>query len=321
MQKVFTKILFFFVIYWSLMFVFKSLVPVYLGNHQLTQKMLSFKPEANKINTVFFGNSTVNRQIDPIVFDQFTTSNTYSYNLAADATPMMERSFLIEWFVKNYKVERIILLVGHSADLRDVNLNTLRIVSYHDWKRLLYTFKYRAEKPREILKHIGAYIKNQLAMFRVKELLKYRSIQNATPQAFKSNRGYLALDIEKQATNFQSEKFAEEADKYKQLFAKVNQKIDFSRFTLTHKDRAIIEECNRLQKILESHGTELIFLFSPNSPHYYHYDLKNSIYMGDGIDFQEYYKFENRYDPGHLNSKGADIYSKRLGLLFNKFTK
>ena len=257
--------------------------------------MRYFEAEADKVNTVFFGNSTVNRHIDPVVFDQFTTSDTYSYNLSADATPMMERSFLIEWFVKRYKVDRVVLLVGHSADLRDVNLNTLRIVSYHDWKRLSYAFKYRQEKPKQKLNHVGAFLKNQLAMFRVKELLKYRSIQNAAPEAYKTNRGFFAYDLEEGLTDFQNKGYVMTAHKYKPALAKAIKKRDFSKYPMRYTDWAIVDECRRLQKVLEEYGTQLIFLFPPNSPQYYHYGLENSIYMGDGSEFKAFYKFENRY--------------------------
>ena len=97
-----------------------------IGNSFFKQKIIDYDRQATQINTVFFGNSWINRQLNPIFFDSLTTSNTRSYNLATDATPFMERSFLLEKFLNKYQPKQIIFLVSPSIGIQRENLHHYR---------------------------------------------------------------------------------------------------------------------------------------------------------------------------------------------------
>lgn len=303
--------------YIVLMFVMRLVLPDYLGNDQFLRKIFYFDKMSHNVNTVFIGNSYINRHVIPAVFDTRTDLGTYSYNIAADATTMGERSYLLEKFLGKYDVDRVFLLVTHSQDIRENNLHTLRLTHYHDFKRLSFNLKYAEDKQQKKY-HLMSFVENQLAMFRLNAMVNYQQTIKATPPEMIRNRGFMAMDEEDSKGRPQAPGYAKNRKKFEKKLKKDKRKRDFSKYQLTDKDMAIIEECNRLKKFADSKDTELYFVFLPNSPAYYSYDLENSVYLGDGDEFSEFYTFENHFNKGHLNRQGATIFSKRLAEAFNE---
>ncbi|MDC1161878.1 hypothetical protein OAT18_00395 [Tenacibaculum sp.] len=48
---------------------------------------------------------------------------------------------------------------------------------------------------------------------------------------------------------------------------------------------------------------------------------ENFIDMSNPLNYDLLYSYENSFDIGHLNSKGAMLYSKMLGIEFKKKTR
>jgi len=318
MKKFLTKIVLYISAYIILMFFFRLLLPDYLGNEQFLRKMHYYDKISNGVNTVFIGNSLINRHVIPSVFDTHTDLNTYSYNIAADATNMMECSYLLEHFLGEYDVDRVFMLVNHSLEIREPNLHTLRLVYYHDWKRLRFSLKYADNNAQQIKYHLMSFMENQFSMFRIKALTNYKQTIKTTPPDMIRTRGFLAMDEEDHRGRPQAPSYAKSKNKFSRKLKQSKRKKDYTNYELTQKDLAIIEECNRLKKLVDAKGTELYFVFLPNSPAYYTYNLDNSVYLGDGDEFPEFFEFENRFNRGHLNREGAKIFSTRLAQAFNQ---
>lgn len=319
MKKYLTKIALYISAYIVLMFVVRSLLPYYLGNEQFLRKMHYYDKASKNVNTVFIGNSLINRHVIPSVFDKHTDAKTYSYNIATDATNMMERSYLVEHFLREYEVDKVFLLVNHSLDIRERNLHTLRLVYYHDWRRLRLSLKYADNNVQQIKYHLMSFMENQFSMFRLRALTNYRqTIKNTSPDMIRT-RGFAAMDNEDHKRRPQSPSYAKRNKEKSLKDLKKAQRIkNYDNYELTTKDLTIIEECNRLKKLMEAKGTKLYFVFLPNSPGYYTYNLDNSVYLGDGDEFPEFFEFENRFNRGHLNKEGAKIFSTRLAQAFNE---
>ncbi len=318
MKKFLTKTTLVILAYIILMFVVRSLLPYYLGNEQFLRKMYYYDKASDNINTVFIGNSLINRHVIPAVFDANTDLSTYSYNIAADATNIMERSYLLEHFLGKYEVDRAFMLVNHSLEIREPNLHTLRLVYYHDWKRLKFSLKYADKNVQQIKYHLMSFMENQFGMFRLRALTNYKQSIKTTPPDMIRTRGFLAMDNEDHKKRPQAPGYARNEKKHTKTLKKAKRIKDYTNYELTRKDLAIIEECNRLKKLAEVKDTELYFVFLPNSPGYYTYNLENRVYLGDGNEFPEFFEFENRFNRGHLNREGAKIFSERLAQAFNE---
>jgi len=319
MKKYLTKIALFISAYLVLMFFVRLLLPDYLGNEQFLRKMHYYDKASDNINTVFIGNSLINRHVIPSVFDAHTDVPTYSYNIAADATNMMERSYLIEHFLEEYDVDRVFMLVNHSLEIREPNLHTLRLVYYHDWKRLRFSLKYADNNVQQIKYHLMSFMENQFSMFRLRALANYKQTIKTTPPHMIRTRGFLAMDEEDHKKRPQAPGYAKRnKEKSLKTLKKAKRIKDYTNYELTTRDLAIIEECNRLKKLVEAKGTELYFVFLPNSPGNYTYNLDNKVYLGNGNEFPEFYEFEYHFNRGHLNREGAKIFSSRLAQAFNE---
>ena len=315
MRKFLKKFILAFSLYLCLTVVVRQFVPFYYGNDQLTEKFKLFNTNPDKFNTVFIGPSTFNRHINPVSFDRLTRSATTSFSLAADATPFAERSYLIENFIKKYEVKNIFVQVSHSAYIHENNLHTLRSVHYHDFKRLRHLLGYRSSDFDELQKHILSFFENGLFMFRLKHLLA--SEYEPSNYNFK-NRGYIPMDVEDTNTKKgQNRSFARKQAKYESKVAKFTNFRKPKKIKTHAADIAIVEECKRLEKIAQAQGVNLYFVFLPSDILYYKAEtLNNKLYLGDGVDFPEYFDFQNRYNFGHLNKDGAELFTERLANTF-----
>lgn len=314
MRKFLKKFILAFCLYLCLTVVVRQFVPFYFGNDQLTEKFKLFNAYSDKFNTVFFGPSTINRHIIPYSFDKATRNQTTSFSLAADATPFAERSYLVENFMNQYEIKNIFLQVSHSANINENNMHTLRSVHYHDLKRLRYFFAYRSSNFEELKKNILSFFENGLFMFRLKHLLA--SEYKLKEYSFK-NRGYLPMDEGDINEYGQNRNFARQQEKYESAIAKGLNFTKPKNIKTNSSDRAIINECKRLEKVAEAKGVNLYFVFLPSDILYYKAEgLKNKLYLGDGPDFIEYFDFENRYNFSHLNENGAELFTERLAKKF-----
>lgn len=320
MKKFLTKFILVVLLYLGLVFLIKQALPFYHGNDELVQKFEIFEQHQEHVNTVFFGPSNINRHIEPRTFDKQTRNKTQSFNLATDACPFPETSFLVENFMRKYDVENIIMHVGSSAEIKEANLHTLRTVYYHDFKRFRFSLSHRKENFSEIKKHVVSFIENVALMFRLKNVL---SVSNESLGYDFRNKGYIPMD-EKYLANKdrQNPTFVKQEAKFQKIAKRFMSFRPTENFKTYQTDIAIIEECKRLHQVAEKQGVNLYFLFLPSDVLYYKAeDLQNKLYLGDGRDFPEYFDFNLRYNQGHLNSIGADIFSEKLGKTFNKQLK
>ena len=295
------------------------LSPKLIGNPNYAKKLHHFEKNNKNYNTVFYGNSLINRQLNPRTFDEHTKKKTKSFNLAWDATPQHESSFLIEEFLKTNKVDRVIVPVTGAMGIHDVNLHTTRVSYFLNKQSLSFAFKYFKGKGDQHYNHVLSYLEKLLCVNRIKHIIEFNRGVSKLEKPWKEGRGFYALDKEffgenskkNQAPGYVKEKF-----KYEKKL-KAQKKAMGNKYVLKDRDHVLQEECKRLEEIGKKYNTDIIFLFFPNSPVYKHFDVEKSIYVGDGIDFQEYYTFENRYNRGHLNSVGAEMFSKRVAEKFN----
>ena len=296
--------------------------PFYYGNVMLAQKMPLFKQNCGQYNTAIFGNSTVNRQFNPVTFDSLTESSTHTFNLSSDGTPFEECAFILENFLNDEcfeNVKTVFLVVNHSQRLRDENKNTYKIAYYHDLKRLQYNLAYRYDDPEDKRAHWDGFLENMLGRFRFSRIIEMDQAYATRPLHGVSHRGFdptsqMYGGFEKDASSMRPDQ-AEALLAYAKRTTSESQAIHrpFSK-----RDSVLYHSALNLKKEVESQGKVMHYIFLPNDPNYFRYKIPNSIYLGDGPEFPEFFEPTMRFNAAHLNDIGSEIYSERIAQKYNE---
>lgn len=297
----------------------KVTIPFYYGNIQLAKKIPVFAKLGPEVNTLFFGNSTIHRQLDPSLFDSHTRNNTKSFNLGTDATSFEENYFIIEnllkyGFLKN--TERIFLAIDHSMGIADDNMHTLRSVYYHDIRRLSYLIQYNRNNYAEIWKNLISFVENNLGIYRFRRCIQIPNFPELSPYSI-NNFGYEPLNIEANLPGDYSFVSTEHSDILKRIGA---YKGSSNLRPASQRDQEITRKIYSLKSLLEQNNIELVCIFLPNNRLFFQYDENSAIYLGDGPDFKEFFAIENRFNFGHLNEKGNYFFTKRIAQEYNKLS-
>lgn len=299
----------------------KRATPFYLGNVMLAQKMPLFNEVGVQYNTAFFGNSLVNRQLNPITFDKHTTRNTKTFNLASDATPFEECAFIVENFldIKEFaNIENVLIILNHSGKLQERNLHTYRTANYHDLSRLKFGLNYRSDSKDSKLNHIYAFLENNLGMFRISRWLEIFQIKSTRPAQGVTHAGFEATSqsglLPIDASNISAQNVN---NLLEGRTTRITDRISLMKRPLNHKEMVLYQAAIDLKTKVEKNGRNLHYVFLPNSVLYYKLNIPGSIYLGDGPDFQEYFTPEYWFNAGHLNDIGSEVLTKKLAEKFN----
>lgn len=308
----------------------KCLLPPCVGNMVISRK-IKFLEEQNyhlnnkDINTLFIGSSTIYRQLNPIIFDKNTTTPTHSFNLGADATQINEMEYIIKQLLKTeIPVKRIIMATQHdNIGILPMNLHTSRATYYQDLASLRFSLKYFSHSYYQIKNHCISFLENQLSVRHIPLLLKEQKNVDLLEENISNFRGYFPFDYKFPGAT-QHPKMCIKQDKISKSFKRKSRFrytkaiIKKVRKNSTKRDSILYEKYIQMKELVEAKNIEISFLFFPNSSLYYKFQLPNSIYLGDAYQFPEYYNPDNWYNNGHLNSIGADFFSKRLAKVYNK---
>lgn len=323
MKKYLIRVLLFGCIYIVTIQLVRFVVPFYMGNVQLVQKMPLFKKVSGNTNTLVFGNSLINRQFNPLTFDEYTLKNTKTFNLATDGTPFEECAYLIENFLKTdllQGTERIILMLSHAQGIRDRNLHTYKTSYYHDFKRMLFGIGYRSSDEEMVRNHYYSTLENYAGLFRIKRLIEYNKILETRPPHGLTHAGYepaskLFGGFPPDVSNVPPQ-YIDELERWEKF--KASQETERINKPLTKKEQVLYDYAIDLKNLVESKGIKLHYLFLPNDILFFRFNIPGSIYLGDGPEFPEYFYPDNRFNAGHLNDIGAELYTKRIAEKFNE---
>lgn len=294
---------------------------------KLTDKKETF-PEANYL---FLGPSIFYRQIDPTQFDKILSKNgekSNSYNLSMVGLTPPEDLFLLEKVMEEdwAKSKTFFLSLTPIKGLSTTNLFKDRTSYYLNTTTLSLIFREFSESSIPLHTKIyvyGTYLSNYL--YKVLSLSSFRKITlrnfEKPPKSVSAiwRKGFLALDDDPvdSKTNRNStflkeiNKFQERTNRTKKTFlSEVN-----SNYKKTpHYDYII----DILEKAKEK-DTKLIFVLPPRLNNYSQIrplanflPKANVIDLADPLKFPEFYAIDNSFDIGHLNKKGAAIFTERL---------
>lgn len=306
----------------------------------LNQKLTVLKKQANEINTIFIGASTTNSGIKTTHFDSIMHLHNYnsnSYNFGIPGINIPEMQYVLEMILGQDlpHLQTIILEVNDlSFELNEQQLNSWRVINYHDGKRTLalltgiwhssysLTDKCRLSKTR-----LNLFCKRFSHAGKLKDIFHSFSQHPNQLNRAEINRtmrlkGYSPLDETKNINDRKRrETFLSKSgqQKYKAFLKnsqrpeKLTEKYQLAR-TATYPFLAdILEKCS-------AHGINVILLNSPSDGRWSHIvnQLKAEqnkhpiIEMNLPGKYPALFAVENRFDTYHLNDRGAKIATKIL---------
>jgi hypothetical protein len=317
----------------------------YYGNQVYSEKYSYYKCNQGTFNTLILGSSRLYRQFNPKIFDSVLKEyQTSSFNIAAPATYNPEVYYLYEKLLEKTEPNRIKYAIIELQTLRNINsenLNTTRNYYWHNLKYLNFSIKYIltsnhqfGQKKKELIKkYLLSYFYKTLNIFYEYKTLADRK-SNINKMLIGENRdGFYPLsehmndlggnnDYKKRLTTFIGDTTVLE-----EMCLNVKKA-----FSLTSNEKYFNEvhfkKLNHLIKKSNKKGVHLVFIIPPRSVSYNELlAIKEKISRNHIIEianpekYPNLYKVEYSFDGGHLNKKGADLFSEYIAreLLNNVF--
>lgn len=336
----------------NLLFLF---VPYHFGNPWYSSKIkfLEKKEDSIGLNTFFFGSSRVYRQINPTIFDSICSVNSgytssakiKSFNLGAPATFAPQTYYLYENFLESKlseKAKYCFLEISDVQKIPDDQLGQERTNYFVNSKILSFASRSffndkRYNIPRKVYStsiYFVSFLENLFHLGHLREGLMDKKYYDLAYVGIERN-GFYPLESEYQETNDNGLKnvFSERKQKLIDNPSVLNKrKVNF----LELEKKSNNNNCNNINLKKIKHLIEkskekdihLFFILSPRLDSKEIFNLSKKIpkqhiiNMGSPNVYPEFYSLENSFDIGHLNNKGADLYSKKIALeFFNSFKK
>lgn len=343
MKKSLRKLASFFVISLFISTIISLCLPYHWGNEYFHPKIEYLeKHRDKKFNTFFFGTSRVYRQIDPFIFDSIVNQSqkkkSTSFNLGAAGLKNPESFYLIENFlssdiVKNTKYcfleLRNVDVTGEKRLHKQANnyCKNLRDILFV-WKSN-YHMKIGIDKQRSSISNYAvSYIENILHFGHFGEQLldDYYYFDNLGEK----ENGYLSIDDEFKMLNNKTKTFDNFQEKRRGFLNDTTILSKYKKKTLNWNkdkdetyDKVYLDRLLTLRNHCKKHNITLIFILAQQSDKKT-VELSKQLPKESVIDLCDpnkhsaFYSVENHFDKGHLNKKGATLYSKALANAFIK---
>jgi hypothetical protein len=310
----------------------KVITPYYMGNNLFNSKLnyYNFNYNNEKYNTVFFGSSRIYRHINPILLDSLLyLQNLKSFNFATPGAFNPESYFLYENFIDNLTnndIKYAFLELQELNYISEKNLQTTKANYWNDLHFLNYSYNYilasknsKSLKCKYIFNYTVSYIYSFLDFKILENKFKLKDIKHIGLNGFypldkelidsKNNEGlsnrYITFNSDTTVLN----KRILEAQNSK----KILNNNDINQYHLEY----LISLINKSNK----KDIKLIFILPPRLSKNDYLQLiplanslpqKNIIKLNDPEKYKVLYMAEYSFDIGHLNSKGANFFTKYL---------
>ena len=319
-------------------------LPYHWGNPWYSTKIDYLENSDNKnYNTYFFGTSRVYRQINPVVFDSVCNKNSIekfsSFNLGAQATFCPQTYFLYENFLKSELsngVKYCFLELTHIGSINDYFLHreqTNYWLDFNETKFVIKSYKNNPyispeKKKKQLRRYILSYIENIIHWGHFGEHLMKPNFYDIRFLG-EMNNGFFPMDLEFETTN---DKFVKDhfrlinstmLNDTSVLKKKVESAKDCYENTINEYDQVHYKRILSLIDLSKQKGIQFIILLSPRNASTDLVKLMSMIPEKNKIDMAiptkdnfPYYYIQNSFDIGHMNEKGANLYSKNLANIF-----
>ncbi|WP_027381640.1 hypothetical protein [Chryseobacterium daeguense] len=285
----------------------------FYGDYLIRQKVKYYYQHENEYNALILGSSRMYRQVNPGLLDSATHHTIKAYNLATGGTFFTESRYVFRHLKLNKNIKYLLFEIQDLQPFEG-NSYTEKIMYYHDLPTVAFECKYY-KKNKDISSSflpISHYIANILYF---KKLAQRDKPVN---EFANYNNGYYPLekDYDKIIT----------VKELRDRFVKDSTGIVSKSAELQKVNPTIIKDLKNLALNCQKQKIQLILICPPfGTPS----DLSEirAIRNTKVIDFtsrekfKEFYTFRNAYDHGHLNQKGALLFSNKLADSLNLYLK
>jgi hypothetical protein len=356
MLKFFSKLLFLFFIVLTLSIIIRHfiyepmhLLPYSYSANEIHLKRTYLNKHKRKFNTVFIGSSHVFRQFDGHLFDSLARDvpNLSSFNFGIQGLAASELFYLNDNLLEDYKkdsflkgnlpLKYLLIEISKITFPDHLNLNTTRMFYWYDWPYYTFTIKAIFDSknntfPLKIAMagmHTAGLLDKQLNFNYLTDFsafkLREEYVNTINSSINNSYNGYepriktmKKLMLDSTALLLRKNGSAEQFHKYEnnpELLKKYN--------------KVYLAKINETIQKFSKKGIHTIFVFAPRAekqqydeiiPLLNKIDPKNKIEIADSRKYPELYYVDNSADETHLNSKGAEIFTRLLAHKFLEIT-
>lgn len=310
----------------------KTLVEDYAWGNPLYQAKLQAVRDSGDFNTVFLGSSHFFRQINPLQFDSLNAAAgipTKSYNLGVPGLSNPENYFLLEKLLAepNLKIKNVFLVLQQMQSIEPENFFKPRSAYFLNWPMLRLAQRQTGDSPFSMPTRIvrnGSYFLNFCYRFVGLSSLRHRFYEKKLAVDLTATlRGHLPLE-----SDFEEENFLRRSE-FLQDTAALARREESARREFSEKNpdqflnRAHLDHLERLLFSAENQEVKIYFVLTPRMKDYREVvALSKHLPAGQVIDlasperFPQFYLMENSFDLGHLNTRGAEIFTSELAKSF-----
>jgi len=278
------------------------------SNPYLKRKTNYLSETKTNFDVIFIGSSRINNQIDCKIVDSLI-GKTKSYNLGSNASFFLESENTLKYILNEtqQKPKVIVLELQQKFNVTRVNLFSDRNYNAHNLTNFPFILKYHIEKKN--IKQIGmsffSFVVNNFHYNKTLHTKEYSDI------IIKSQAGFSPLENENQSERHTKllndtleiqrrvKKFENDSREYKVSNAFVNEMYILNELCKRKNIKLIL----LIPAPLEPDGKELTV---------YKDKLKIPILDYSSPKLKQYYQIKNRFDYGHLNTKGSELFSQQL---------
>lgn len=319
MKKLQLKLFMFLVGLFLIIQLMRSLSIPFYSQYNLASKYKYLETQADAYNTIVIGSSHIDRHFIPSIFDSIT--GLHSFNMGQAGAMMLENMYNIDYIIEKNIVPNLkFILFQTTGDLNQLNQQKLRVVKdryYVDTERYWIALKtFIASRDfTQVGLYTRQYVYNLLGVSQLKKF--FVGNQKKATDWIGPRQGYNKYGPNSQGN---TPEFGRQYIKKKgTYYMEGHQYKSPDRVpNIKRSDEIISEALEDIHDQCKRHGIELILLVQPNENLHRKIAKIPSIYLGDGYDYPTYFDVRNRANFKHLNHKGAQEYSRRIGERFQE---
>ncbi len=314
MRKLIFKLLLLLLSLFTIVQIIKQQVPFYYGDGVFKCKYNDLLKLHDRYEVFFVGSSHVNRHINTPLFSEITGKS--AFNLGNGGMECITSMYHLEHISQLAYFPNLKYVVFHLNEpvnpINDKNLSSIKARYGIDNTRFSFAMRYFYARGQfnHMKNYVYAYITNLFSIGQLKALI-FNS-EEACKFSYTDKQGYLPYIMVEEnqfQINYKKKKGTHLMKGHQFITKDKNPNI-------TKADNILIKELERLEELFAAKNIQLIILVPPNKNFHHKAPQFKSLYMGDGKRNPSYFDVNYRYNAGHLNSEGADIYTKKLAVKF-----
>lgn len=336
MRKFIKKIVVFFIVLTALLLIKKEIAPYYISDPIFKAKYDDFSKRKESFNSVIFGSSRLYRHVNVLYLDSLLNDyNLSTYNFSNGATYNPESYFLYDRFLESKDSENIKYAFVELQQLHpysDSNTKTTKASYWNTIKYLYYSFvyinnsDYDSEKKQELYScYLRSFFFGLFDFSFLKNIFKSSEIMDI------GNNGFYPLE-KAMNENDKNDGFKKRWEKLHSDTTLLKNRIESAKIKIESIPSKALNKyhlkfLNSLISRSSQKGVKLIYILPPRLTNNQYNELipicnslppENTIILYSYSVYGDLYTIDNSFDIGHLNSKGANLFTKYISDDFKK---